>query len=331
MTLAGTPSPLWRGLLSRLAGFAPSPGLALAVCALVWLLGVAVADDYGVWGDTHDQRTLGEATLRHLAGENGLNLLWPPEIRLYGAIFETPLAVVERILDRDDSRSVFLARYLLTHLFFLVSAFIGYLLALRLFGSRWLALFASLLFLLHPRIYAHSFFNAKDVPFLAMFMVCLWLAHRAFAARGAFGAFALCGVAAGLLTNLRIMGLAFVALVVLVCLCDVVVAGSRGERRRAIASGAAFTFASVATFYATMPYLWADPMTRFMEMLTVLSAHPADSRQLFQGELVLGSKAPPSYLPVWLGITAPPLALLLGVIGLASLLCRVVITGGGGG
>ena len=319
----------------------PRHFLALTTCVLAFLLGLAVGDDYGVFGDTQDQRAIGEATLRHLAGERGLNLLWPPEIRLYGPVFETPLALIERILGRDDSRSIYLSRHLLTHLFFLASAFAGYLLALRMFGRRWLALFALLLFLLHPRIYANSFFNSKDVPFLAMFMICLWLAHRAFtasgasAARGAFaihgafaiyGAFALCGAAAGLLTNLRFMGLAFVALVVFVCLCDVVVAGSRSERRRAIASCAVFAFASVATYYATMPYLWADPLARFMEMLTVLSAHPNDWRQFFQGELVLGSKVPRGYLPVWFGITAPPLALLLGVVGLTFLLWRVVIT-----
>ena len=298
------------------------------------LLGVVVADDYGVWVDTYQQRAIGEANLRHLAGENGLNLLWPPSDRLYGPIVEIPLRLVERLLGTDDARSIHLVRHLLTHLFFLASGFAGYLLAWRLFGNRWLALFALLLFLLHPRIYAHSFFNSKDVPFLGLFMICLWLAHRAFdpsgnrgdgrAGAAVHGAFGLCGVAAGLLTNLRVVGLVFVALVVLMCLRDVFAAGSREERRRVMASTAIFALTAAVAFYATMPYLWAAPVERLLEIATVMSAHPADPLQLFQGELVPASEVPPTYLPVWFGITTPPLALLLGGIGLAALVWRGV-------
>ena len=325
---------------SWLAGVTPSHALALTVCASALLLGVAVADDYGIWVDTYIQRTIGEATLRHLAGErNGLNLLWPPWSRLYGPIFVTPLALVERLLGLDDSRHILFSRHLLTHLFFIVAGFAGYLLAWRLFGNRWLALFALLLFLLHPRIYAHSFFNTKDAPFLALFMICLWLAHRAFDLPGAaneraggavnggaiYGAFALCGVAAGLLTNLRVMGLAFVAVVVFMRLCDAVGAETWRQRRRAVASCAAFALAAAGAYYATMPYLWADPLTRFVEILQVLSSHPTDMPQLFQGKFVFASELPPSYLPVWFGITTPPLALLFGAVGLAVLVYRFAL------
>ena len=334
--MAGTPLPLRQGLfspLSRLADLTSPHAWALAICVLALLLGVAMADDFGVWVDTYQQRAIGEANLQHLAGESGLNLLFPPSDRLYGPIVEAPLRLVERFLHADDSRSVYLVRHLLTHLFFLASGFAGYLLAWRLFGSRWLALFALLLFLLHPRIYAHSFFNSKDVPFLGMFMICLWLAHRAFGSFGKdgaiygalaiYGAHALWGVAAGLLINLRIIGLVFVALVAFLCLCDVFTAGSRSERRRALAGGALFALTAIAVFFATMPYLWADPLERFMEVLRVMSAHPTDRSQLFQGELVLGSELPASYLPVWFGITTPPLALLLGAVGFAALVWRI--------
>ena len=297
---------------------------ALAICALALLLGVVVADDYGVWVDTYVQRAIGEATLRHVAGERGLNLLWPPTDRLYGPIFEAPLRLVERIFFAEEGRGLYISRHLLTHLFFVFAGFTGYLLICRLFGSRWLALFALALFLLHPRIYAHSFFNSKDVPFLGMFMICLWLAHRAFGAsdNGATRAFALCGVAAGLLTNLRTMGLVFVAVVVFMRLCDVAAAGGWRERRRAIASCALFVFASIATYYATMPYLWADPLQRFGEVVTVMLAHPTDKPQLFQGETVLGSELPPTYVPIWFSISTPPLALVLGAIGFAAVVWR---------
>ena len=143
--------------------------------------------------------------------------------------------------------------------------------------------------------------------------------------RNTIGAFALCGIAAGLLTNLRVPGLVFIAVVVVMRFCDVVTAGDWRERRRVIASGALFAIASVATYYATMPYLWADPLERFMEVVAVFSVHPYDPEQLFQGELMRASELPRSYLPVWFGITTPLLALLLGAVGFAALARRMAI------
>ena len=324
--LAFATSPTSARIFSATAwlGRLPHQVWGLTVCALMLALGIALLDDYGVTADTLDfQRPLGEATLRQLAGEDALNQVTPYVDRFYGAVVEAPLRLVERILRLEDSRAIFVSRNLLTHLFFLVAGFAGYLLAFRLFGSRWLALFALLLFLLHPRIYAHSFFNSKDVPFLGMFMICLWLAHRAFG-KGKAGAFALCGVAAGLLTNLRIMGLAFVAIVCFVRLLDVISAGSRRERCRNVANGLLFVLVAGVTYYATMPYLWEDPVERFAEMISLLSAHPTDPLQLFQGELVRASALPPIYLPAWFGITTPALALFLGAVGVAALFWRGV-------
>ena len=53
-------------------------------------------------------------------------------------------------------------RHYATHLFWLGGGFACFLLARRLFGSGPLALLAMLLFLLHPRLYAHAFFNSND-------------------------------------------------------------------------------------------------------------------------------------------------------------------------
>ena len=305
---------------------------ALVLCALALLAGVATLDDYSVTADSvRVQRPLAVATLRYVAGDgDAFEALGTYSDRFYGAAFEVPLLLAERALGLDDSRSVFLARHLLSHLFFLAAGFAGYLLALRLFRSHWLALFALALFLLQPRIYAQSFFNSKDVPFLALFMVCLWLACRAFMGggsqgggnkAGSLGAFALCGTAAGLLVNLRVTGLAFVAVVAAARLCDLCV-GERSDRQRVLTSVAAFLASAALAYYASMPYLWADPFDRFAELLAVLSNHPTKPLEIFQGELVSASALPPHYVPVWFGVTTPPLALLLGAVGIASLAWR---------
>ena len=130
-------------------------------------------------------------------------------------------------------------RHLLTHGVFLVGGGCAALLAQRLFGSAWLALFALAAFTLHPRLYAHAFVNSKGLPFAAVFMVCLCLAHRAFK-RDTAGAFALLGAGVGVLTNQRVMGVLRFALVAGLKLLEAALAGSWAARRRALGAMAAF-------------------------------------------------------------------------------------------
>ncbi len=151
--------------------------LALAVLAVV---GMAVLDDYGVTWDETDQRRIVQTAVAYALGDTEtLGPPGPPHNRYYGVVFEVPLVLVERLLGLTDSRAIYLSRHLLTHLCFLAGGGGAAWLAARLFGSRWLALLALGLFVLHPRLYAHSFFNTKDIPFLVAFLGCLALIHRA--------------------------------------------------------------------------------------------------------------------------------------------------------
>ena len=174
----------------------PHPVWALVVCAVFTAVGVAVLDDYGVSWDEFRQREIGLDTISYVLGQDDELMRNNPRrdhLKFYGTAFELPLLIVERVLGlQDDTRAILLSRHILTHLFFIASGFFCYLLTRRLFGSTAIALFAMLLFLLHPRLYAESFVNTKDLPLVAMFMVALFLTHRAFS-KDTVGAFLLCG------------------------------------------------------------------------------------------------------------------------------------------
>ncbi len=301
---------------------------ALVALAAFAVAGIAVFDDYGVSVDEDLQRLAGQAAIDYALGDGGA---LPTDflryygvtfeaLRYYGVAFEAPLVLVERLLGLTDSRAVYLNRHLLTHLFFLTGGYFCYLLAYRLFGDRRLALFALLLFLLHPRLYAHSFFNSKDIPFLAMFMIALYLVQRAFG-RDTVAAFALCGVGVGVLVNLRVMGvMLFVAVAALRAL-DLAQARGRAERRRALGTAAVFVLTAAGTLYTVSPYLWLDPFA-IVEAFATLARNPTRAFTLFQGEPVRGPSIPPHYLPTWMAITTPPATLLLSLIGAAAVIRR---------
>ena len=294
------------------------------VGACFLLVGALTLDDYGDWIDTRTQLRIADATLDYLAGdgERAFEQLRHPSNRYYGVAFEAPLALVERLIGPKNSWNVHLGRRVLMHLFFLAGGAACYLLIHRLFGSRALALVAMVLFLLHPRIYAHSFFNSKDVPFLAMFMVSLYLVHRAFR-RDTLGAFLLCGVGVGLLVNLRVMGVVLFAGVLALRALDLSFAGSADERKRILLTGGAFALAIALTYYASFPALQDDPFGRFAELLGEFSNHPHLDFNLFRGEWLYAPDGPPfDYVPVWVGVTTPPATLLLALAGAVALAWR---------
>ena len=306
----------------------PLPVWGLAVCALFALAGIAALDDYGVGWDTFIQRRIAAANLDYIRGDKGA-LPTRAADKYYGVALELPLLLAERGLGLDDSRNYLLSRHLLTHLFFLAGGFFAALLAYRLFGSKWLALLTLLLFLLHPRLYAHSFFNSKDVPALSMLMIALYLTHRAFR-RDTIGAFALAGVGVALAMNLRLTGgMLFPAVVALRGgdLWYAAAAGDRAGRRRVVLTGGAFLLAGVGTLYATTPYLWEDPLA-LPDAFAAFSRHINSSIQLFRGELVHSSELPAHYLPTWIAVATPPGVLLLSLWGAAAVCGRGLVRPG---
>ena len=304
------------------------PWVAVAAAlGLLGALGAAVLDDYGTSIDARLQRHHGHATLELARGDDTAfrERLEPivPEARYFGAAFEAPLALIERALGQADGREVYLTRHLLTHLAFLVGAGAAALLARRLFGGLWPALFALTAFALHPRLYAHSFFNSKDAPFAALFMVCLCLTERAFR-RGTAGAFALLGAGVGVLVNLRVMGALLFGAVLGLRALDVALAPSPAARRHALATGVAFVATAAATLYAVSPHLWPDP-SGLLDTFALLSQHPVTVPTLFAGDVVRWPDIPAGYVPTWVAVTTPPALLALCLAGAAAALGRGLV------
>ena len=295
------------------------PSFVLAVFGIFLIVGIAVLSDYGIWTDEINQRNLAILTADYIVGNN--DYLFQSHDRSYGVAFEMLLLCVERILVLEDSRSIYLSRHFLTHLFFLIGGLACYFLAYRLFNNRFLALFAMLLFLLHPRMYAHSFSNSKDIPFLSMFMVTLFLIFRGFR-KDTIGAFLLCGTGIGILTNIRIMGIMLFAAVLFMRVCDYFFASGREEKKHILVTGGGFAFVAVLALYATWPYLWSDPIGRFIESFTVMSSFSHYTLDYFQGELFSSLNPPFNYIPTWISITTPPVTFLLGIIGMISFFGR---------
>jgi len=296
----------------------------LLICALFLLAGLALAGDYGVNQDERRQREIATVNLNYILGQDPAdNPVIKPSDRFYGVAFELPLLLAERLPGMADYHYVHRLRLTLTHLFFIIAAFCCYRLAYHLSGNRLIALLALLLFLLHPRLYAQSYLNSKDLPFLSMFMIALYLLERAFR-RDTAGAFILLGIAVGLLTNLRIAGIMLLPAALAMRGLDLFHAADGPERKGILLTAGLFLLTAGLTFYAVTPYAWANPISYLAAGLALTANHPTVVPVLFQGEWILSDQLPPHYLPAWFSITTPPLAMLLGLVGIAAVAVKVL-------
>ena len=300
-------------------GLAPHWGALLAL-ALFLIVGLAILDDYGVARDVPWQRDNAIANLAYLLGVSDTLALAVDHDKFYGMALNLPLLLIERAFGLQDFRAIHLSLHLGLHLFFLMGGLFAYLLAHRLFGNRLIALAAMLIFLLHPRLYAHAFFNSKDPSFSAMFMIALFLTREAFS-RDKVGAFALLGVGVGVLVNLRVMGVMLLAAIPALRAFDFVFAQGWLGRKRVLITTGAFALGASLSIYVLLPYLWSNPLGRGAEWWPTLADHPHKPSELFRG--MFGRSVEfTEYLPVWFSITSPPFALALGLAGAAVVLAR---------
>ena len=296
----------------------------LIICALFLLVGLDTAGDYGLLYDEQPQIVIATANLNYIRGQAESLEQLPYPFYLYGVAFELPLLLAQQALGWDalvaeDYPYIHRLRLTLTHLFFVLGGWFCYRLAYRLFDNRLLALIALLFYLLHPRLYSHSFINSKDLPFVSMLALALYLLERAFR-KDTLGAFALLGVAVGLLTNLRIMGLMLLAAPLAMRGLDLLYAQTGPERKHILLTGGMFALTAALTLYVVTPYAWTNPADYLTASLALSVDHPAVLPQVFQGQVILSNAIPPHYAATWFGITTPPLLLLLGGGGIAAAL-----------
>ena len=180
--------------------------VAVGCLATLLVTGGAVLDDFGVSFDETMQRQIGIANYLYLS--QGATQLFDRDFpeRHYGPVFEVLLVVVEKQLGLSDSRAIYLVRHGLTFLLFGVAVAFFHRLCLRQFRSWRTAIFGCCCLVLSPRIFADSFYNSKDLPFLSVFVVSVYTLVRFLdegTARRAFWHALSCAV----LTDIRIVGL----------------------------------------------------------------------------------------------------------------------------
>lgn len=196
---------------------------------------------------------------------------------------------------QDDGSAVELANYLR-----------GLVSQIRLIVLSIIFIFLAIHWLVMPRLpRTHASIQAEFSPFKKNFT--LYLRHRAVG----IAAFVL-----GLTLSIRL--LAFVAAGLIGILLFL-------RRRKDMAPLlVAYGLVAFAVMYITWPYLWWEPVVRFLVTLRVMLNFPWPGQTLFDGMYYSPDMLPSRYLPVLWGIQFTESFILLMLLGLSLFIAKVV-------
>ena len=287
------------------------PGIIALVLLLI--VGMATYKDYGMAWDEPAQRGPGLLSFNYIYHGSQELFLTPSDN--HGAGYELLLIFIEKGLRLKDPKAIYEMRHIVTNVFFLFSAFFAYILILRLFKDKWLALLGFLMIVLNPRLYGHSFFNSKDMPFLCMVIVMLALCQMAFERQKKW-LFLLLGIAAGYATSIRIMGVMHFLIILGFLVIDMLADMKKKEKpaKQLIHIGL-FMLGFCSLLYMSWPYIWRSPIKKFGESFTKMASFDWHVSVLFQGKAINSTQIPWNYFPVWFTISNPLLWLIAGFAG----------------
>jgi hypothetical protein len=302
--------------------------------AAYFTLGWQIIPDYGVSWDEFLQRRYGLFSYDHVIRTLGLSWdLYFPDYQLetsagrqYTVIFSLIAAALEKLFNiaPEDHHAQFLLRHRMVFLLFWLSTIFFYKILKERFPKNkgtasfhFFPLAGTLLFILTPRIFAHAFFNPKDIVLLSFYIISLYTLLR-FCKNPTLLTGLWHGIACAFVVNARTPGLIVPILTVCFLLIWWLAAPSPQKRpplKSLIPGTSAFALAFLVFGIAFYPYLWNNMETHMTESFELMSRFPKEVSILMFGTYVTGTPPPLYYPYAWMGITLPLINLLLMFIG----------------
>jgi len=210
-----------------------------------------------------------------------------------------PIASLVESLGVDNAS----AWHLVNFLTFQLGVYLLYRLAKK-WMSKPAAVISAALFAWQPLLWGHSFINPKDPPFLVFFLgaVCFGFELADSIAddknnkrsKVILSAFFL-----GIATSIRVLGPLAGLLIGIYALGQI----KKNNVFKFIKYLSTYAALTLLVIFITWPYLWANPLQKFIEVFGFMSDNPTQLKVLFLGNIYKADELPRRYLPVLLGLT----------------------------
>lgn len=169
--------------------------------------------------------------------------------------------------------------------------------------------------LLTPRLFGDIAANHKDIPFAISYFVSLAVIYL-FAGKNSARSILAIGLSFGVTQSLRTVGYSIYLIYAIWLLLNQKSRFSKkilGKTSEWIAQIMVVFLIGLLVHFVTLPYLAADPFSRFFELLNNARAFPWNNLVLFASQQFQSIHLPWYYVPLWFLVTTPLSTLLLGI------------------
>jgi len=295
--------------------------IVLSFFIVFLILGICIFRDYGVSWDENYSRFFGVMAYKY-AFEGDQRLHMYPD-RYYGPIFEFVLYTLEKLFDlTDNPRQLYFMRHFCIFFSFYVGVYFFYLLCKKRFHSWKVGLLGALCLILSPRIFAHAFYNSKDLVFLSFFIIAVYSCHE-FLINKTFYKAAIHALISAILIDIRILGILVPAMTLFLFIKDLVFhQQERGRFKQNAMNLLAYIVIMVSLTILFWPTLWSDPWREFLNAFESMRSFQWAGKVLFMGNEISAADLPWFYAPVWILISTPIFYSLIFFVGIFLLVIR---------
>ncbi len=277
------------------------------------MVGLFSYQDYGMSVDEPGTRGWGLEYYHTITTKSPLELPWTD--KYYGPLFNIVLAFGEKAFHLADTSDIFTFYHLFTFLLFFISVLAFYVIGSLFFNNWKYALLGCLLLIVSPRIFADSFYNPKDIPFMCFYIISLLtlLIVMRFPSPISIAAH---GITTACLIATRVLGIYMVLCSTIILLLFIWV--NRKDRMLLylqflyLIEYISFTLGFTALFW---PSVYFEPIEVLKNSIQIMNQYPWLGRVLYFGKLYHSYELTWKYLLTYIGITTPITYSVLFIIG----------------
>ena len=301
--------------------------------AILFSIGIAIFDDYGIALDEDNSRINGFVSLKYIFEiflPNKIHLINEiievPNINMHsekgiGVVFDLPMAFIEYFFKVEDPRTFYLIRHFSNFLIFYVSVYFFYLIVKKRFDSCLMGLIGASFLIISPRIFAESFYNSKDLVFLSLFIISIYTAVKFLENPTLKNLIFFC-LASAASIDLRILAI-FLPLLVLF-LYFIKNLRDKQIKKYFIRNVILLVVLLPAFVVIFWPYLWDDPFNKFFYIIQSFNYFDSKIYNLYLGKFISAEALPWHYPIVWQVITNPLIYVVLFIFGFCTILLRII-------
>lgn len=230
------------------------------------------------------------------------------------------MLLADKMLGLTDPRDMFLNHHLIMFLFFYIGVIVFYFLLKSLFTDRILSLLGCLFLVISPRIFAQSFYNPKDIPFLVISIFGFYTLKKMLDTQRKYFIFLHVFMCLAAYHN-RVAGLFLILMTIFYMLIDIPRSRVNSKKNLLL-----YTLSMLALVIITDNKI--NPLNilgNLTQTVVKTVTHEHSAEVLFFGKWINASSLPWYYTPAWVIISTPITYLILFAIGFASFLIKFFI------